>query len=101
MAHLPYQKWPSEEFWIYHDFKRKDNYGWLETSEVISDVVVNILDEDGDPVAGMCEGATMDGTKALVKLKGGESGHDYSIQFLITTDTGQEFEDRVQLGIKE
>ena len=103
MALNPYTKFDFEEFWIWHDFKRRDNYGWLENSESISSVEATLLaiNDAGNVVNTTSLTSQADGTKAKVYIEGGTPGSSYSIQIKITTSTGQVFGDRIPLTVKE
>lgn len=92
-----------EEIFRYHEFKRADGRGWLNTSETITSCTVTITEEDtGTDVSGsmISNVSAYTNTKVKYKLLAGESGKFYIIKIKIVSSNAQNMEDRLQLYVE-
>lgn len=95
-----------EDYFRYHQFRRTDGRGWLNSSETIASVnsvTCREKDTGTDSTAAMISDEAVysgDNTSVLYKLKGGTPGIVYVINFKITSSNGQKFEDELEVLIK-
>jgi len=90
-----------EEFFRYHQFRRSDGLGWLNSDETLLSASVVVMDSNGaDRSAEMVSGAAVYGTDSVIyKLKGGTAGEVYNIGVRAVTSNGQKFEDGLMLKV--
>lgn len=94
-----------EEIFLYHEFARSDDRGWLEDAETLSTVAVTCYDSASvDKSSTMISDATIitgnqTSSRVKYKVKAGTAGETYTIKIKVVTSTGQKFEDQVTLKV--
>lgn len=90
-----------EEFFRYHQFRRSDGLGWLNSDETLQSASVVVIDSSGmDRSAEMVSGvAVYGGSSVIYRLKGGNAGEVYNIGVRAATSNGQRFEDGLILKV--
>ena len=88
-------KKPYEEYFRYHNFKRKSAGGCLNDDETIESAIVLVVsanDEDDEYPEMVGTVSVWNGTYVVYWLKGGEKGKKYEIKVRIVTSNNQKFE---------
>ena len=96
------EKRVAEQIYRYHQFRRTDGVGWLGTTETIVSEDVVILDASNvDLSSTMVDNdAIYNDTQVRYRIKGGESGKNYSVVITVDTSAGNKFEDVLTLKVK-
>lgn len=96
-----FEKYASEEIFLYRQFRRADGKGWLNSSETLSSVTVTCADANGvDKTTEMIsDDAVYSDTYAIFKLKAGDAGEVYTVTIKATSSNGQKFEFRMEVTV--
>lgn len=94
-------KQPREEFSLDIDFASSLSDGEAISAAVVS--IADLADRSLDLSGSLFSGShSVDGSVVTTPLVvGGDSGHDYAVEVLITTDLGNKFEADVKLSVRE
>lgn len=96
-------KYPYEEHFRYHQFRRADGSGWLGSIETLTGtpaVTVKEVSSGVDRTPEMISNvAVYDTTQVIYFLKGGTANTLYIITIQVVSSEGQKFEDHLELKV--
>lgn len=96
------EKRPYEEFFRFHEFRRADGRGWLNSSETLSSCGVTITEKatGADVSAAMVANvAVYSSTQVRYQLLGGSPNALYTVAIQVVTTNEQRFEDKIELKV--
>lgn len=97
MSHT-FTKQPSEIFTVTMDFSRRLAESETISTKTVTAIITTTLTDATDTVISS---SAIDGTDVDVKVKGGTTGLSYKITIVITTSTGNVFEDEITMTVTD